>query len=79
LLARGQLADIGRVARTGYHVPMTTTVECAHCGAVYETEAPVAAIREVSRCQECGVTALLIVEEERSADGRDSADRASER
>jgi hypothetical protein len=75
----GQLADIGRVASTGYHLPVTTTVKCTYCGAVYETEAPVAAIREVSRCQECGVTALSIVEEERSSDGRDAGERARER
>lgn len=75
----GQLADIGWVARTGYHLPVTTTVECTYCGAVYETEAPVAAIREVSRCQECGATALSIVEEERSSDGRDAGERTRER
>jgi predicted nucleic acid-binding Zn-ribbon protein len=63
----------------GYHLPVTMTVECTHCGAVYETEAPVAAIKEVSRCQECGVTALLIVEEERSPDRSEGADRARER
>ena len=43
---------------------MKTSVECGHCGARYETEAPVAAIKEVGRCDSCGVTALVVVEDD---------------
>jgi hypothetical protein len=39
------------------------TVECSNCGAVYETEATAAAVREIGRCMECGKRALEVVDE----------------
>ena len=41
-------------AADGYSRQVTSTVHCGRCGAVYETEAPPAAIREVNRCRDCG-------------------------
>jgi Zn finger protein HypA/HybF involved in hydrogenase expression len=45
-------------------------VECRHCGAAYETEAPVEAVRLVKRCQECGQRALKITEEREEREPR---------
>jgi hypothetical protein len=43
-------------------------VQCQHCGATYETDAAPAAIREVAGCQECGVTALVLLDDDQQAD-----------
>jgi hypothetical protein len=39
-------------------------VSCGNCGAVYETDVPAAAVRQIARCQECGVAALALEEDE---------------
>lgn len=43
---------------------MGTRVGCRHCSAAYATEATIAAVNEVGPCEECGVTALVVVEDE---------------
>ncbi len=50
---------------------MSVTVQCENCRAVYETDASVAAVNEVARCQECGERSLVIVEEAEAPADRD--------
>ena len=64
----------------GYPRRVTVVVRCARCGSAYETEAPIAAIRQVNRCRECGGGPLVIddEDEEEHATDPDAAERPTQ-